>query len=217
MLTEEEKLSHIRESKKKWADANKEKIRDKNKHWAENNKEVNLERQRKYRAANRDNFNAKASKYQKQWRKENPEKASEKEKARYLRTRKDNPEWQERMKDNQRRRDGRVDSGRRKGVVQSTESLYIKSIKSDSKKKHYLKKMYNITIDEWNKIIENQGGCCYICGRHFSSIFGGACVDHDHETGKVRGALCRRCNAGLGNFSDKVNLLQKAIAYLLGS
>jgi hypothetical protein len=53
---------------------------------------------------------------------------------------------------------------------------------------------------------------CEICGRSFSGIR--KCVDHDHETGAYRGALCLNCNAGVGQFRDAPDLLEKAIIYL---
>ncbi len=40
------------------------------------------------------------------------------------------------------------------------------------------------------------------------------CVDHDHKTNQIRGLLCVNCNAGLGQFKDKVQFLAKAIVYL---
>ncbi len=40
------------------------------------------------------------------------------------------------------------------------------------------------------------------------------CVDHDHQTGFVRGLLCRDCNAALGLFKDSQEILERAIGYL---
>lgn len=55
-------------------------------------------------------------------------------------------------------------------------------------------------------------GVCAICGgidEHRSLA-----MDHCHETGVVRGALCMGCNTGLGQFKDNPGLLRKAVAYL---
>ena len=51
-----------------------------------------------------------------------------------------------------------------------------------------------------------QGGACLICEKPDPEH-----VDHDHETGKVRGILCFNCNQGLGNFRDDVRSLIRAV------
>ena len=79
---------------------------------------------------------------------------------------------------------------------------------------------YGVTVGEVQALAEKQGHRCAICGTHKSSIPHDAfkhnplVIDHDHETGKVRGLLCPTCNVGLGQFKDSVGLLAKAIAYL---
>lgn len=64
-----------------------------------------------------------------------------------------------------------------------------------------------------------QGGKCAICGSATSVLKDGQerslDVDHDHETGEVRGLLCIRCNRGIGIFGDRVELLLTAAQYLL--
>jgi hypothetical protein len=50
------------------------------------------------------------------------------------------------------------------------------------------------------KLLNEQNGCCAICKRSFSLTLNArgtalvACVDHDHQTGYVRGVLCAGCN-----------------------
>lgn len=54
---------------------------------------------------------------------------------------------------------------------------------------------------------------CIICGGTEAKQLA---VDHDHGTGLVRGALCTRCNLGLGHFRDDPELLRLAALYLEG-
>ena len=54
---------------------------------------------------------------------------------------------------------------------------------------------------------------CEICGTEFSNK-SVKCLDHNHATRIARGALCRKCNVGLGNFLDDPEILQKAVFYL---
>lgn len=63
--------------------------------------------------------------------------------------------------------------------------------------RYELKKLYGITVEQYNEMLESQGGVCAIC--HDNNIRElKLAVDHDHETGKVRGLLCDRCNRGIG-------------------
>ena len=55
---------------------------------------------------------------------------------------------------------------------------------------------------------------CALCGTHQDELTCSLCLDHDHNTNKVRGFLCRGCNLALGHFKDSVLALEKAIAYL---
>lgn len=66
-------------------------------------------------------------------------------------------------------------------------------------------------LNEWayREMLEQQAGCCAICGSPDPQA-----IDHDHVTGDVRGILCTRCNTGLGKFMDDPELLRVAAQYL---
>jgi len=80
--------------------------------------------------------------------------------------------------------------------------------------KNALKRYYNITLETFNKMFESQQGCCAICGTHQLELKRRLCVDHCHDTGKIRGLLCDACNKGIGHLNDDTVRLQKAIQYL---
>lgn len=75
-------------------------------------------------------------------------------------------------------------------------------------------KRYNITPEQYYKIIDYYKSMCMICGENNNSGKR-LCVDHDHKTGKARGLLCDKCNRGLGYFNDDINLFYNCIKYLL--
>jgi hypothetical protein len=87
-------------------------------------------------------------------------------------------------------------------------------------RKHYpnkiqnwkLKARYGISLDEKNEMVKKQNYKCAICG---SDITQKACVDHNHETDKVRELLCDSCNTGIGMFKENIQVMQKAIDYLI--
>jgi hypothetical protein len=49
---------------------------------------------------------------------------------------------------------------------------------------------------------DNQNGLCAICMKNDELV-----IDHNHETGAVRGLLCKKCNFGLGLFKNSDNIL----------
>jgi len=83
----------------------------------------------------------------------------------------------------------------------------------DSDRAHHLMFTYGITVAEYDRLYAEQAGGCAICGESCPTGRRLA-VDHDHDTGRVRGLLCARCNNGLGNFQDDPDRLRLAVAYL---
>jgi len=81
-------------------------------------------------------------------------------------------------------------------------------------KNNDLQKKYGITLEDYNKMFEEQKRCCKICTKHYKEEKQALVVDHCHTTGKVRGLLCNQCNRGLGMLGDSVELLKSAIKYL---
>ncbi len=82
-------------------------------------------------------------------------------------------------------------------------------------RKTNLKRCYNLTVAQYEKMREIQEGNCKICGSNESKeYYKKLSIDHCHTTGKVRGLLCKSCNHGLGNFNDDISTMQKAMEYL---
>jgi hypothetical protein len=81
-------------------------------------------------------------------------------------------------------------------------------------RKAWLKKNYGITIEDYNRMFEEQNGTCAICKQEGIIKKGTLCVDHCHTTGVVRGLLCHSCNVGLGHFLDNKETMKTAIKYL---
>ncbi len=84
--------------------------------------------------------------------------------------------------------------------------------KHDAKKSraYWLKCQYEITVSEYDAMYVAQEGKCLLCGKWFAKL----CVDHCHSTRKVRGLLCRKCNAFLGVVEQTPSLLVSIPEYL---
>jgi hypothetical protein len=118
------------------------------------------------------------NKYINEWRKNNPEKTK---------ATNDKSHLKRREVDLKRAKERRL-----------TDKLFV-----ENKRNYNLKRLYNITIEDYNNIFNNQNGYCAICGKHQLEFKRAFAVDHDHITGKVRGLLCMKCNADLGIYENK--------------
>lgn len=71
---------------------------------------------------------------------------------------------------------------------------------------------HGLTSEQYIEMYKEQDGRCAICKCYVAEK--PLSIDHDHNTGKIRGLLCSNCNAGLGLLGDSVDNLQNAVSYL---
>jgi len=86
----------------------------------------------------------------------------------------------------------------------------------DIKLRHH----YGVSYEAYEQMLFDQDGVCAICQNAETYTVGGSVrmlsVDHDHVTGAVRGLLCQKCNAAIGFFEDRPELLRRAADYVSG-
>lgn len=84
----------------------------------------------------------------------------------------------------------------------------------EARRDYNLRSHYGISIEQYKAMYEKQGGKCLTCGdakplRGRDSL----CVDHNHDTGKVRELLCARCNKALGCVRENPEALRALADY----
>lgn len=164
---------------------NTDETKEYQKQWYNDNRENVIERQKNYNEANKEI----RREYEKEWRKNNKEKVREGKRKYYLANKEKRKKY---LKDNFER-----DKEKR--------SKYYQTAK--------LKK-YGLNEEQYLERFNNQNGCCRICGTSQEKLKSSLHIDHNHKTGKVRGLLCVKCNNGIGQFNDSIELLEKTIEYL---
>jgi hypothetical protein len=105
----------------------------------------------------------------------------------------------------------------RKYYKNNTESIKKRRLAyKPQNKNRYLKNTYGISIEDYKVLLTNQNNGCAICGSEDPKGFKAQSfhVDHDHETGQVRGLLCQPCNMAIGLLKENISTLSKAIMYL---
>jgi hypothetical protein len=75
----------------------------------------------------------------------------------------------------------------------------------------HIKRRYGITVAEVQDLRQRQEGTCAICGAEGKRLV----IDHDHETGVIRGLLCDRCNVVLGNVENWPEVVNACQIYLV--
>ena len=102
------------------------------------------------------------------------------------------------------------------GTCKPCRSKYMAKywVKAPTLRRRYGLAQYGLTPEDYERMLESQGGVCAICGtnpkpeRHL-------CVDHDHETNSVRALLCIGCNAGVGHFREEPDYMIAAAMYIV--
>lgn len=91
--------------------------------------------------------------------------------------------------------------------------------RAEANKRKSVLAAYGLTVDDYDSLLQQQGGACAICRRPERTTRNGKLlrmpVDHDHETGAVRGILCHSCNRAIGFLGEDVAIVQETVAYLL--
>jgi hypothetical protein len=80
-------------------------------------------------------------------------------------------------------------------------------------KEYKLRTQFGLTTEEYRGMITIQNNRCITCGTEFDEQIKPQ-VDHCHNTGKVRGLLCRPCNTSLGLLKENPETLKNLITYL---
>lgn len=174
-----------------------------NKKYYEENKEREQQRSLEYYHKNKDKIDKEKKKeYHKQWYKANKHK---------IPARTEN----EKEERNRKRRERYAND---KDYRERTKAKVRAYNKRNPRQKinNRLQNSYGITLEEFEQLLIDQNNCCAICGTEHKkeqSLH----VDHNHNTGEVRGLLCHNCNFGIGHFQDDFNLLIKASEYIKSS
>lgn len=82
----------------------------------------------------------------------------------------------------------------------------------EERRDQYLRRTYGISLEEYGKVLDKQGGGCYGCGKGHGTR--SLHVDHSHRSKVVRGILCVHCNSALQKLRDNPDIARNLAAYL---
>jgi hypothetical protein len=178
------------EDAKAYREKNKEKLKAYHKAWNkayyEKNKEKINARHKAYREKNKEQIKAYHKAHSKAYYEKNKEKINAKSKA-----------YREKNKEKLRAKSKAYREKNR-------EKIRAKDIK----------RKFGIGLHEYNLMFTEQKGKCACCGIHQNKLTNRFAVDHDHDTGLIRGLLCNHCNLAIGKLGDNIEGVMKALNYL---
>lgn len=104
---------------------------------------------------------------------------------------------------------------RNRDAIRAHRKAYMEAHKVEAaeyRRRWNLAKRYGITLEQYAEMWSRQGGLCGVCQKSHRRMV----VDHDHDTGAVRGILCHRCNICLGGLGDNLGGVMRVVRYLSG-
>ncbi len=111
------------------------------------------------------------------------------------------------------------DPEKRRAILDSTARWRERNPDADADK--HLRRKYGITLEQYDEMFKLQGGVCALCkqGESTKRRKKGEgrerlAVDHCHDTGRVRGLLCFKCNTAIGALGDTEESAKKVVEYL---
>jgi len=150
--------------------------------------------------------------YNESYYSKNKEKVKEKARERYRNTTPENKAARALKRREYRKNNSTDISNNKKKYYLDPQNKLAKKM---SDRSTYLNRKYKITIEAFNAMVLAQNNKCKICNKHGSHTTNKILyIDHDHNSGKIRGLLCNMCNLALGYAMDSVNTLQKCVEYL---
>ena len=103
----------------------------------------------------------------------------------------------------------------RHGYSRQCKECKSKAVSPEKRRELNLQRLYGITLEDYDMMILAQDGKCAICETTSPrGNTGRFHVDHNHDTGEVRGLLCSNCNTGIGLLQDSSKIVLKALNYL---
>jgi len=91
----------------------------------------------------------------------------------------------------------------------------------ESDVRKHLRRKYGMTLEQYNFLFEKQKGLCALCRKPETTKRNSKsdsperlAVDHCHDTGRIRGLLCFKCNTAVGSIGDDEESARRVVEYL---